>query len=298
MIDPALLTDFEARLDPARPLAPELGASIIGYGEISTVFTLAAAEGVVLKRMAGFREPEVAPYVAAVERYCRRLAARGVEVVPTACVPVARAPRHPVVYVVQAALPAGTIGHRVVRDASDDEVRDLLAAVIDRIALVFSDHPDGARVGLDAQISNWAWVDGRPVYLDVSTPLMRAPEDGFRECLDPNIALRSMPLPLAWVFKRWALQSVLDRYYDVREVIKDIAANFIKEGRPDRVPLALTAAAPLLSARNLPRLEADEVARYYRGDARIWRWFQRARRADRWWTTRALRRPYDYILPG
>lgn len=67
--------------------------------------------------------------------------------------PVARVGRHPVVYVVQAALPAATIGHRVVRDASDDEVRDLLAAVVERIARVFSDHPDGARVGLDARSS-------------------------------------------------------------------------------------------------------------------------------------------------
>jgi len=298
MIDPAILVDFEARLDPARPLAADLGASIIGYGEISTVFTLSAADGVVLKRMAGFREPEVAPYVAAVDRYCQRLTARGLEVVPTACVPVARAGRHPVVYVVQQALAAHTIGNRVVRDAGDDDVRALLAAVMQRLITVWREHADGARVGLDAQISNWAWVDGRPVYLDVSTPLMRAPEDGMRECLDPNIALRSMPLPLAWVFKLWALQSVLDRYYDLREVIKDIAANFVKEGRPDRVPLALEAAAPLLAERDLPPLETREVERYYRGDARIWRWFQRARRADRWWARRVLRRPYDYILPG
>lgn len=298
MIDPALLSDFEARLDPARPLAADSGASIIGYGEISTVFSLAAAEGVVLKRMAGFREPEVAPYVAAVERYCRRLSDRGVEVVPTRCLPVARPGRHPVVYVVQAALPAEAIGNRVVKGGGDDEVRALLTAVMDRLAAVWREHPDGARVGLDAQISNWAWVDARPVYLDVSTPLMRAPEDGFKECLDPNIALRSMPLPLAWAFRLWALQSVLDRYYDIREVIKDIAANFVKEGRPDRMPLALEAAAPLLAERGLSPLESPEVERYYRGDARIWRWFQRARRADRWWATRVLRRPYDYILPG
>ena len=284
------LCAFEAALDPGRALPA--GTTIIGWGEISTVFVVDALPGRVLKRMAGFRAAEVAPYIAAVEGYCAALGARGVAVVDTLAVPVALPDRHPVVYLVQPALAAESIGHRVVRDGDDASVRALLDAVLGHVDAVLA-HTGGERLGLDAQVSNWAWRDGRALYLDVSTPLMRA-ADG-RECLDPAIALRSMPAPLAWGFERWALREILDRYYDPREVMKDVAANFSKEGRADRLPLALAAIAEHLHER-VP--SAREVRRYYRRDARMWRLFQLARRLDRFWQTRVRRRGYDYLLPG
>ena len=52
-----VLARFEAHLDPARPEAAP-GVSIIGYGEVSTVFALAELPGRVCKRMSGFRDAE------------------------------------------------------------------------------------------------------------------------------------------------------------------------------------------------------------------------------------------------
>lgn len=288
--DLARLTAFEAALDPGGALPA--GTTVIGWGEISTVFVIDALPGRVLKRMAGFRAPEVAPYLAAVARYCAELVARGVAVVDTRAVPIALPARHPVVYLVQPALAADTIGDRVVRDGDDASIRALLDAVLGHVGAVLADR-GGVRLGFDAQISNWAWREGRAHYLDVSTPLMR--ELDGRECLDPAIALRSMPAPLAWVFRRWALQEILDRYYQPREVMKDIAANFAKVRRVDRIPLALSAIAEHLPDEPP---SAREIEHYYRRDARMWRVFQLARRVDRFWQTRLRRRPYDYLLPG
>lgn len=292
MIDPAFLAAFEARLDPADPLRAGTGATIVGYGEISTVFKLAGRDDLIFKRMAGFRANEIAPYCAAVERYVALLASRGVEVTPTATVAL---PGREVVYVVQPAFRPEQIGNRIVRDGHDAEVRALLRAVLAQVRSPWESGAVAPRLGFDAQISNWGWADGRARYIDVSTPLIR---DAGGECLDPEIALRSMPRLMAWGFRRWALQGILDRYYDLREVLKDVAANFVKEGRPDRIPLALGEINPLLEAHAQAPLTPPEVLRYYRHDARMWRVFQAARRIDRFWRTRIRRARYDYILPG
>jgi hypothetical protein len=135
--------------------------------------------------------------------------------------------------------------------------------------------------------------------MDVGTPFIR--RDG-QEVLAAEIGLRAMPAPLAWIVRRFLLDQVIDRYYSLRHVVKDLAANFIKEGRDDRIPLALEEinawlAGPMQVAAARPLGEAG-VRRYYRSDARTWIFFQAARRIDRAVQTRLLRRRYDYVLPG
>ena len=81
-------------------------------------------------------------------------------------------------------------------------------------------------LALDGQISNWVRRDegkGGLVYIDTSTPLLRL---GGVEQLDPEPLLKSAPAFLRWILKWLFMDDVMNRYYNHRQVLVDIAANF------------------------------------------------------------------------
>jgi hypothetical protein len=305
-IDPALLEDFERALVPERPGSVAGRARIVGHGEISTVFLIASRPDLVVKRMAGFTAPaEAERYRAGIDEYCALLRERGIDVLETASVPVTSRRGAPVVYLVQPAVDPRRIGNALLREAGDGDLRALLRAIFERMAGVWARNGGGAGtsadgrplVGLDAQLSNWAWEGaGRLRYLDVSTPFVRR---RGRELLDPEPGLRSLPPPVAWAVRRFVLRGVIDRYYDLREVAKDIVANFFKEGRRDRIPLALDEVNRWLGKvrPGAAPLAESEVARYYALDERIWKGFLALRRLHRAIQSRVMGLSYEYVLP-
>ena len=71
-----LLQEFEQGLDPQEPERSQIPATVLGYGEISTVFAIDAEglEGLAFKRMPLFDDAgEIQAYQAAYEEYCRLL---------------------------------------------------------------------------------------------------------------------------------------------------------------------------------------------------------------------------------
>jgi hypothetical protein len=147
------------------------------------------------------------------------------------------------------------------------------------------------RVGLDAQLSNWAVAEGGLVYIDVTTPLVRG-GDGRNE-LDTDLFLASLPWLLRGAVKRFVIPDVIERYHQPRTVILDLAANLLKEHLAPHIPAVLAAAGDRIEP---PLLEA-EVRADYRSDARTWAAIQAMRRADRLWQRRVRRRPYPFLLP-
>jgi len=301
-VDAGVLTALESRITPTAPLPAELGLRIIGYGEISTVMTVESQPGLVLKRMAGFLDAqEVHSYQAEVSEYLALLSQRGITVVPTEVHAVSVEKRH-LAYIVQEQLPVEAIGSHILVHGREEEVAQLIEAILTSLRSAFAKHSPSVLVGIDAQISNWAQVrtpSGQPevCYLDVGTPLFR--REG-RLCRAPELALRSLPRPLAWFLRKALFDQVVGRYFDLREVLKDIAANFIKEGRADRISVTLTRLNRFLyeqSGGQAPLTE-KEVASYYAEDKQIWALFQSLRRFDRFLTSKLLRKRYEYILPG
>jgi hypothetical protein len=300
-----LLAAFEAHLDPARPAAAP-GVAIIGYGEVSTVFALAELPGRVCKRMAGFRDAAAAAhYTATVRRYIEFLEAEDVRVVETAILPVERRDRAPVVYLVQPQLAAEGLGNHLLRNADDAVLRARLDAVLLRIGRLLRANRarrDGRSVTVDAQLSNWHFgLDGvAPVLIDIGTPFMR--KDGVDE-IGIELFLAAVPPGVRAFYRRArAVERYLDAFFDARSLLVDAVANFHKEGRPDRIPLALERVNRWL-AEDVPDLggrpiRAEDVDRYYRNDAKTLELYLRARRFDRFVRTRLLRQRYDFILPG
>ena len=303
-----LLGRFEAQLDPARPTATP-GVSIIGCGEVSTVFALADLPGRVCKRMAGFRdEADGERYAGVVRRYLGFLEDEGVRVVETAIVPISRRPRGPVVYLVQPELDAKGLGSHLLRHADDAALAAALDAILARIGRLLRsnrERRDGRSVTVDAQLSNWhfgASESGRreAVLIDVGTPFMR--KDGVDE-IGVELFLTPVPPGMRALYRRArAVERYLDAFFDARSLLVDAIANFHKEGRPDRIPWALERVNRWL-AGDVPDLggrpiRAEEVDRYYRNDAKTLELYLRVRRLDRFVRTRLLRQRYDFILPG
>jgi len=157
----------------------------------------------------------------------------------------------------------------------------------------------GLELALDGQLSNWLFENGAPdasslLFVDTSTPLFRV--DGVEQ-LDPELFLKSAPGFLRWVIRLLFLKDVMNRYYNRRQVLTDLAANLFKEQRPDLIPLALGVINNFMNPGE-PAIEDDDIRQYYRKDKMIWTLFLMFRRMDRWLKTRLLRQHYDFLLPG
>lgn len=294
---------------------------VIGYGEITTSLALAGRAVLdenlcvqaldpawVFKGLPPFpNADELARYAAAFAQYSNLLQRAGL------LIPEQRLsrPRKNAdgfkVYVVQRRLDAARIGNVLIRSLDAAEAQALVKRIARTLGMAFTASATdalgaGLRIGIDGQISNWyvpEQADQPLLYLDTSTPLFRI--DGVEQ-INPEIFLKNTPVFMRAVIRRFFLQDVLDRYYDFRRVLIDMVANLYKEGRADLVAPAVTAVNGLLTSElrdsNIAPLTVKEVAAYYREDAFIWRFFQAARRADKFVTERILGKKYPFRLPG
>jgi hypothetical protein len=300
-IDLDLLLRFEQGLDPKHPEASTVPASILGYGEISTIFGIAGAEEAACKRMPLFAERgQAAAYEALYREYCRRLGEAGIDLPEDSTAILEMEGRPVVLYILQRRLPVERFGHRLIHSLDEAGVRQLLTLVVQKLSAVwvFNERQrPGLELAIDGQISNWVWPDSASsdlLYVDTSTPLLR--KEGAEQ-LDPELFLKSAPSFLRWIIRLLFLKDVMNRYYSPRLVYTDLAANFFKEEREELVPAALEIINSAL-APGIPPLTFREIEKYYKDDKTIWKVFQAFRRFDRWLKTGLLGKRYEYILPG
>ncbi|MBM4465806.1 MAG: hypothetical protein FJ014_09685 [Chloroflexi bacterium] len=311
-----LLKQFEKGLDPRFPERSAIPARVLGYGEISTVLELGTGSerDLAYKRLPMFRtEEEARDYQALYQEYVEVLGdGVGLRLVPSETVRFMDEERdRVVVYIVQQKQPAEAIGHNAIHRLSPDDVRKLVLAVLRETKKVFDfnrQHSGQLEVGFDGQISNWAIIGFDPeipalgeeielVYFDTSTPLMQ--KNGVEQ-LNPELFLRSAPSFLVWIIRLLFLEDVMTRYYDFRQVLVDLIANFYKEQRPELIPDLVNTINGFFSAEigedEFEPITVKEVQAYYREDAWIWRIYLAFRKLDRS-LHRLLGRDYPYVLP-
>ena len=289
MLPSDLLATLEHDVEHALSTGDESALEILGYGEISPVLAVTTKEG----RFAAKRLPlfggraSFERYRACFFEYLAALDTAHTRVVPTALQDVTGADGRIAAYCVQPGLDADAIGPAVLARGQDDRAQRMIDGIIDAIGATVT-----PRLGLDAQLSNWV-LDGDALsYLDVTTPLLR--DDAGSERLDTELFLASLPWALRGAVRRFLLQGILDKYYDVRGVTLDFAANLLKEKLEGFLPRVLAQAEARLGVK----LSLEEVRRYYADDARTWALLQRLRRWDRAWQRGVRRRPYPFLLPG
>ena len=158
--DRDLLVRFELGLDPYDLSRSRIPAEVLGYGEMSTVMTLAEGDPtLVYKRMPMFHtEAEEAPYLALYDAYQTHLAAAGVTAVPASITHVVPPKGNAVAYIIQAKLDGRTLANRLIHHLPAAEIERLFGAILGGIGQVFAYNEANAgqvALGFDAQMSNW-----------------------------------------------------------------------------------------------------------------------------------------------
>ena len=315
-IDRELLLKFEKGLDPRYPDRSKIPATVLGYGEMSTVFALGdeGHQDLAYKRMPIFQSlEEVEAYEVIYDEYNEILEKQvGIAVPPYDAAFITTDTGRLVMFDVQKKLDPRSIGSRVIHAVSDKETFLLVRLVLRELAKIweFNRSHDDLEVGIDGQISNWAIKDYDPnkpgitedtkfFYIDTSSPLFR--KKGVEQ-LNPELFLRAAPSFLVWLIRWLFLEDVMTRYYDFHLVVVDLIANFYKEQRPELIGGLIDVANDFF-AHDVPELEVKLITEkivksYYREDAWIWRLWMMFRKIDRFLKTRLLRKEYPFILPG
>ena len=315
-IDFDLLAEFEQDLDPQSPESNRIPCHVLGYGEISTVFEFKAArmEGLAFKRMSIFQtQAELEKYYSAYGDYNELLEKEiGISLPGHGHAIVQNPSGLPIFYIIQVKLPSYSIGNNAIHLLTREGVTILVDRVLIELLKLwsFNRRQTKYQVSIDGQISNWV-IDGfdpdNPQlaedislsYLDTSTPLYLL--DGVEQ-FDPELIIRTTPRLLAVIIRKFFLADVMTRYYDPRQVVIDILANFYKEQRADLIPELVISANNFLDnggkELGVEPINNKEISDYYREDAMIWSFLSFARRFDRFLYRKILRREYPYILPG
>jgi hypothetical protein len=260
----------------------------LGYGEISLVLGWPEeAPRYACKRMPAFpSRAAFESYALTLGDYVAALEAAGMDVVPTEMRGVDRAGGSVVGYVVQPILAADTLAPAILHAADPGDGHPLVDAIVAAAAAAVS-----PRIGLDAQLSNWTWDDGRLTYLDVSTPMLWDEAGVSRLDLEP--LAQAYPAILRPLLRRFVAPRILDGYRNLRDVYLDLCGNLLKERLDPWLGAFLAEIAPRLTQPLTP----EDVHRYYRSDARLWAVLLRLRRLDRAWRLRTGR-TYPFLLPG
>jgi len=281
------LIKLEQRVVDALAAADESGLEILGFGEVTLVLRLRAAEGdYACKRLPSLTPSQLDAHWRLVLEYIDRLSAAGVHVAPTNMWSSTTPSGAVIPYLLQETLPADRLANVWLRRASDDDADRFFARVLEHTMKTVR-----ADVGLDVQASNWIVMDDRLHYLDITTPLMRDAQG--RERLDVRPFFRSLPWGMRDIVRIATGKQMFDKFYSPRGAILDLLGNLVKERLEKLVPRYLKAANAVLDQPISP----DEVERYYAGDAKMWGMIQKLRRADRWWQRSVRRRPYPFLLP-
>ncbi len=263
--------------------------NVLGYGEITSVLSCHRPEGSwACKRLPPFPDTEaIERYRRTFDAYLSRLTDAGVSVLPSEIHEVKVDGELPTLWCVQPLMDRRCFLVETIGSADPAESCEIFDLLIERLSKAV-----GPRLGIDAQASNWVLEHGEPLYLDVTTPLMR--DENGRELLDIELFLASLPFALRKATRRFLLGSILDKYYSLRSGLVDFLGNLIKERLEPMLPLLLPRANRVVN----PAITEEELTRYYRWDARMWRALMWIRMLDRSWQLRVRRRPYPFLLPG
>ncbi len=291
-----ILQQFETGLDPQYPERSEIPAKVIGYGEISSIFKISPYEEWVFKRMPLFdHKKEAENYVRNYKLYTLTLKKAGLRL-PDDFVSIISSEKV-VLYIAQEAFKKEDLCQNKLHSLREKDALIMLEKIFIEIKKVFdfnADHVAETELSLDGQVSNWAVKKNRLYYFDTSTPLFK--QKGTEQ-LNPELLLNSTPRALRWIIRKFFLQEVMDRYYDIRLVFIDVVANLYKEQKKDLIDKALKIANRLLPVEVL-KITRKEIDKYYKEDKFIWQLFLAFRRIDRWVTTKIMHQTYEYILPG
>ncbi len=311
-LDRELLERLEKNIDTDSPEDGDIPISILGYGEISLVFTIDddPAGEIAYKRLPIFSgEEQVKSHIDAYYKYNEMLDNLGINIPEYSAEWVYMDKKNISLYCAQKKIDPASIGNKIIHQLTDDEIKQFVYLLMKDMHKVwqFNLENEDIKLGFDGQISNTAlknFSDGfksdtELIYLDTSTPMYRI---NGEDAMDAVLFLKSAPPGLRFLLKIFFLKEVLDRYYDWREVTIDLIANFYKEKKSNIIPDLIEVVNNYFSNEavifDIKPISVKEVKKYYRSDRFIWILFQNLRRMDKFIKTKIFRKKYSFYLPS
>ncbi len=290
------LQSFEQGLNPQFPESSKIPAKIVGFGEISSIFKIDPYNEWVLKRLPLFTNKEEANlYSNNYNTYTNYLKQASLDLPKDKIFIISD--KKVVLYLAQKALKKEDLCQNKLHTLSKENAIEMLNNIflnIKKVDYFNKKNKPKIELSIDGQVSNWALVNDKLLFFDTSTPLFKI---NGEEQLDPELLLNSTPKALRWIIRKFFLQEVMDRYYDIRLVFIDLIANLHKEKRQDLIDKTIINANKILPD-NEKIITRKEVDKYYANDKFIWQLFLALRRMDRWITTSIFNKQYEFILPG
>ncbi len=268
--------------------------TILGYGEITTVFRLDADEGAfACKRFPVFRTAQDAQdHRALVEKYVTALEGCGVRVLETGFVQLTTYSDATVLYLVQPMVDPDRIGPRYFASLSVEDARERFQDVLGAVKSAVS-----PTLAVDGQLSNWVFFEDGLTCLDISTPLMRSP-NGDELCnwqLLSQSALGGLLRPARGYFNK-KIPETAASYYTLRGQALDFLGNLRKEKLDHLVEPLLPVANEVFKLETPVSL--DDVKKYYNEDADFYALAMRLMRVNRFFYRTILRTTYpNFIAP-
>ncbi|MHA1764624.1 MAG: DUF6206 family protein, partial [Promethearchaeota archaeon] len=283
-----ILQILEKTLDPINPEKGEVPIKLLGFGEISLVFEILTekTKDLAFKRLPIFdTEEQVEKHIVGFKKYIELLNNELNIQTPaedSVWVYADEKKKKISLYCIQKKLNPEAIGNKVIHNLKIEDTKKLLLIILRKMKNVWKFNKEnlekGIQIGLDGQISNWvvegynkenpSVKDDNPLlYIDTSTPMYRI---NGEDAMDGTLFLKSAPSFMRWILKLFFLDEVLDRYYDWREVVIDLIANFYKEQLPDVIPDLIDTANEFFESEakefNIKPITLKEIDKYYKSD--------------------------------
>ncbi len=280
------LRQLESAISAALDSDDHSNLNILGYGEVSVAVGWPTSEPRwAVKRMPPFPdEPSFDAYSRLVLDYIDTLRGHGAEILDTELRSLPSPDGRCIGYLVQPVLEPATLGPSVLRAASPADGHPLIESIVDTVMAC----TDG-RTGIDAQITNWAWIEGRAVNLDVNTPFVF--DEAGHPVLDINMFIGALP----WVVRatqRKAGPKIIARWAKPHWTLTDLAMNLHKDRLEEWIPVVVAAA----NARLDRPIDEGSLKTQYKKEAKLWVKLHRLKRIDRWWQRNVRRRRYEFLV--
>jgi len=269
------------------------GLTILGYGEITTVFRLDAdGESFACKRFPVFRSAKDAEeHQRLIEEYIVALDDHGIHVLDSGFVPLTTADGRTVLYLVQPIIDSSRIGPAYVTSQAPDDAAELFRTILLTLKGCVS-----SSLAPDGQLSNWVVLDNGLAYMDISTPFMRS-RDGDERCnwgMLTESVLSGLLAPARSYFKKKAPETVAS-YYTLRGQAIDFLGNLRKEDLGHLIEPFIPIANDVLELEE--PITIDDVKKYYNEDADFYALLMRLMRINSVFYRHILRKTYPNFIP-
>lgn len=224
---------------------------VVGFGEFSVAFGFGDH---IAKRSPTFTPAQFGEYKAMIGAYIEHLRAFGITTTATSVESVPRPDGRVTGYLVQPRHAKEAVGTTLLRTASPDADHPLIVQIGEHVTALRSD-----TIGIDAQVTNWALIDGRAEVFDFGTPIWVVPDGTSKMDMEPF--LRMTPAPLRRIVAK-AMLDLMKRFLDPTAVLVDAVAGLIREELDDWVNPAITTwsrqvGAPISEAQARASLKED-----------------------------------------